>query len=257
MGTAIRLVVHRAGRLVGIGAAPMTGTAMLTTVLASASPARLAVLRAAGIDPVVVVSGVDEPAVEAAHAAAGPAAVVTALARAKAEAVLPAVAAAHPDAVVIGCDSMLLMNGRLRGKPADAATVRREWAEMAGGSGDLLTGHAVVVLRDGQVVARSADHQSTTIRFGSPSPVEIDAYLATGEPLLVAGGLTIDGYGGWFVEGLDGDSSSVIGISLPLTRRLLADVGIAVVDLWRAAARSGTASSEPAGDQQILNREGA
>lgn len=208
-----------------------------TTVLASASPARLAVLRAAGIDPVVFVSGVDEPAVEAANAAAGPAGVVTALARAKAEAVLPAVAAAHPDAVVLGCDSMLLMNGRLRGKPADAAQVRREWAEMAGRTGELLTGHAVVVLRGGQAVARAADHRSTTIRFGSPSPAEIDAYLATGEPLLVAGGLTIDGYGGWFVEGVDGDSSSVIGISLPLTRQLLAAVGIPVVDLWRPAAR--------------------
>lgn len=219
----------------------------LITVLASASPARLAVLRAAGIDPVVIVSGVDEPAVEAANAAAGPAGVVTALARAKVEAVLPAVAAAHPDAVVIGCDSMLLMNGRLRGKPADAAQVRREWAEMSGGTGDLLTGHAVVVLRDGHITARAADHRSTTIRFGTPSPTEIDAYLATGEPLLVAGGLTIDGYGGWFVEGLDGDSSSVIGISLPLTRRLLAEVGIAVVDLWRPAAR----------DQQPQNREGA
>jgi septum formation protein len=224
----------------------MTAT-QLTTVLASASPARLAVLRAAGIDPVVFVSGVDEPAVEADNAGAGPAGVVTALARAKAEAVLPAVAAAHPDAVVIGCDSMLLMNGRLRGKPADAAQVRSEWAEMAGSTGTLLTGHAVLVVRDGQVTARSADHRSTTIRFGSPSPMEIDAYLATGEPLLVAGGLTIDGYGGWFVEGLDGDSSSVIGISLPLTRQLLAEVGVAVIDLWRPAA----------GQPQTQNREGA
>lgn len=216
----------------------------LTTVLASASPARLAVLRAAGIDPVVFVSGVDEPAVEAAHASAGPPAVVTALARAKAEAVLPAVAAAHPDAVVIGCDSMLLMHGRLRGKPADAEQARREWSEMSGNSGDLLTGHAVVLLAEGQVVARAAGHRSTTIRFGSPSPAEIQAYLATGEPLLVAGGLTIDGYGGWFVEGLDGDSSSVIGISLPLTRQLLAQVGIAVVDLWRPAARQQSQHQE-------------
>ena len=205
LGTSVQCLRARGGRLVGVRTTEMTGdpaTAPLTTVLASASPARLAVLRAAGIDPVVFVSGVDERAVEAAHTGAGPAAVVTALARAKAEAVLPAVTAAHPDAVVIGCDSMLLRGGRLRGKPVDPAQVRQEWAEMAGDTGDLLTGHAVVVLRGGRVAARAADHRSTTIRFGSPSPTEIDAYLATGEPLLVAGGLTIDGYGGWFVEGL-------------------------------------------------------
>lgn len=208
-------------------------TPILTTVLASASPARLAVLRSAGIDPVVQVSGVDEPAVEAAHAHLGPAATVTALAAAKADAVLPIVAREHPDAVVIGCDSMLLMNGTLRGKPANAAQARREWSEMSGSAGDLLTGHAIVLVRDGQVVARSAGHERTTIRFGRPSEREITAYLATGEPLQVAGGLTIDGYGGWFVEGLHGDHSSVIGISLPLTRTLLAAVDISVVDLWR------------------------
>ncbi|WP_354528260.1 nucleoside triphosphate pyrophosphatase [Nakamurella sp. UYEF19] len=205
----------------------------MTTVLASASPARLSVLRAAGIDPVVHVSGVDEPAVEAANTHLGPAVTVTALAAAKAEAVLPLVAREHPNAVVIGCDSMLLMNGTLRGKPADAAQARREWSEMSGATGDLLTGHAVVLLRGGEVVARSSGHQRTGIRFGRPSEEEITAYLATGEPLQVAGGLTIDGYGGWFVEGVDGDHSSVIGISLPLTRSLLADVNISVVDLWR------------------------
>ena len=126
---------------------------------------------------------------------------------------------------------------------------------MAGGSAELLTGHAVVVLRGGQVAARAADHRSTTIRFGSPSPAEIDAYLATGEPLLVAGGLTIDGYGGWFVEGVDGDPSSVIGISLPLTRQLLAEVGIAVVDLWRSSARRP--AQEPARGACHGARDGA
>ncbi len=210
----------------------------MTTVLASASPARLAVLRAAGIDPVVFVSGVDEPAVEAANAAAGPARTVMALARAKADAVLPVVARSHPDSVVIGCDSMLLRDGRLYGKPVDAAQVRRQWREMAGGTADLLTGHAVIALRDGQVTARTSGHQRTTIRFGTPTDDEITAYLATGEPLQVAGGLTIDGYGGWFVDGLDGDSSSVIGISLPLTRQLLREVGVSVLDLWRTTAPS-------------------
>ena len=206
---------------------------VLTAVLASASPARLAVLRAAGIDPVVIVSGVDEPAVEAANAGSGPAATVTALAVAKADAVLPAVLAAHRDAVVIGCDSMLWFGGRLRGKPLDDAQVRREWAQMSGGRADLLTGHAVVLIRDGRVVSRAAAHQRTEVLFGRPSEAEITAYLRTGEPLQVAGGLTIDGYGGWFVEGVHGDHSSVIGISLPLTRRLLGEVGVTVTDLWR------------------------
>ena len=211
----------------------MTSERPPVTVLASRSPARLTVLRAAGIDPVVFVSGVDEPAIEAANAHLGPAGTVVALAQAKADAVLPAVLEQHPDAVVIGCDSMLLLNGRLRGKPADNDQARREWAEMSGATGDLLTGHAVVVLRDGDVVARAAAHERTGIRFGVPTDDEITAYLATGEPLEVAGGLTIDGYGGWFVDGIDGDHSSVIGISLPLTRRLLREVGIAVTDLWR------------------------
>jgi len=191
------------------------------------------VLRAAGIDPVVLVSGVDEPMIEAANAHLGPVGTVTALARAKADAVLGTVSAAFPDAVVIGCDSMLLLDGTLRGKPADDEQARREWAQMSGRTADLLTGHAVVVVRGGKMVAQSSGCERTGIRFGTPTDTEISAYLATGEPLLVAGGLTIDGYGGWFVEGIDGDHSSVIGISLPLTRKLLGEVGVAVIDLWR------------------------
>ncbi len=224
--------------MVGVRVDPVSGenespAGPMKTVLASASPARLAVLRAAGIDPVVFVSGIDETAVEAAHSDSEPAATVTALAVAKVAAVLPAVVAAHRNAVVIGCDSMLLHDGRLRGKPADEAQVRREWAEMSGRTADLLTGHAVVLLRDGMAVARAAGHQRTAVRFGTPSDDEITAYLRTGEPFLVAGGLTIDGYGGWFVDGVDGDHSSVIGISLPLTRALLREVGISVTSLWR------------------------
>jgi septum formation protein len=206
----------------------------MTTVLASASPARLSVLRAAGIDPAVVVSGVDEPAIERANAALPPSEIVTALAVAKADAVLERVAAQYPDAVVIGCDSMLAINGLLLGKPADDAAVRRNWAQMSGGTADLLTGHAIVVVRNGEVAGRASGFQRTAIRFGVPSEIEIAAYLDTGEPFLVAGGLTIDGYGGWFVDGIDGDHSSVIGISLPLTRTLLGEVGISVVDLWRS-----------------------
>ncbi|PRY43794.1 Maf family protein [Umezawaea tangerina] len=202
-------------------------------VLASASPARLNVLRSAGIEPVVRVSGVDEDAVAAALVDPKPAEVVTALAVAKAEAVLPLVAAELPDAVVVGCDSMLLTaDGSLEGKPGTVEAARDRWRRMAGTSGTLLTGHCVLRLRDGEVVGRAADSEPTTVRFGRPTGAELEAYLATGEPLQVAGAFTIDGLGGWFVDGVDGNPSSVIGISLPLTRRLLADVGVGVSTLW-------------------------
>ncbi len=201
-------------------------------VLASASPARLAVLRAAGIDPVVRVSGVDEDALAAALPDATPAGLVTALARAKADAVAADVVTEHPDAVVVGCDSMLHVGGELAGKPGCAGTALRYWQAMAGGTGELLTGHAVVRLDGGAVTATASGAQTTLIRFSTPSAAEIVAYVGTGEPLQVAGGFTLDGRGGWFVDGIDGDPSSVIGISLPLTRRLLAGVGVPVVSLW-------------------------
>ncbi len=199
-------------------------------VLASQSPARLGVLRAAGIDPVVQVSGVDEDAVAAALGPdADPEHVVAALAEAKAR----AVAADHADAVVVGCDSMLAHHGELVGKPGTVERARERWARTAGSQGVLLTGHAVLLVRDGVVTAIATGTVSTTIRFGLPSQYELEAYLATGEPLGVAGGFTIDGFGGWFIDGIEGDSSSVIGISLPLTRRLLIEVGVSVVDLWK------------------------
>lgn len=223
-----------------------------TMVLASASPARLAVLRAAGIDPVVHVSGVDEDAVQATHAAAGPTTVVAELALAKASAVADAVAGEYVDAVVVGCDSMLWCSGELLGKPGTADAARAQWNLMAGSRSDLLTGHAVLRVIDGVVVGRTRDTESTGIRFGTPDLAELEAYLATGEPLQVAGALTIDGYGGWFVDGVDGDPSSVIGISLPLTRRLLAEVGVRVTDLWRSEA-----SPEPAGKNSAPLSEGA
>ena len=106
------------------------------------------------------------------------------------------------------------------------------WAAMAGRSGDLLTGHRVLRVRDGEVVGSAGGTATTAVRFADPSPAEVDAYVATGEPLEVAGAFTLDGRGGWFVEGIDGDPSSVVGIGLPLVRRLLAEVGTSVVDLW-------------------------
>ncbi|MGW3999057.1 Maf family protein [Amycolatopsis sp. NPDC004772] len=205
-------------------------------VLASQSPARLALLRSAGLDPAVFVSGVDEDAVAASLTDPSPSELVQALATAKAEAVIDQVAAAHPDAVVVACDSMLSIHGQMVGKPGAPDVARTRWAAMAGTSGELLTGHAVVRLDGGTRAKEAAGWESTTVRFGTPSEHEIDAYVASGEPLNVAGGFTIDGRGGWFVEGLEGGHTSVIGISLPLTRRLLAEVGVSVVDLWQPPA---------------------
>lgn len=204
-------------------------------VLASASPARLAVLRAAGVDPVVRVSGVDEDAVAAQLDDASPEHLVVALARAKAEAVAGVIAGELPDAVVIGCDSMLSFGGEVVGKPGTPEIARERWHRMSGGSGVLLTGHAVLRLEGGVCTKEAGAEETTVVRFATPSEHELDAYLATDEPLAVAGGFTLDGLGGWFVQGIDGDPSSVIGISLPLTRRLLAEVGVSVVDLWRTA----------------------
>ena len=201
-------------------------------VLASASPARLTVLRAAGIDPVVRVSAVDEDALARRLPGAAPAQLVTALAQAKAETVAADISAEQPDTVVVGCDSMLHIAGELVGKPGRADVALRRWQAMAGGTGELLTRHAVVRLDQGVVTATASDAQTTLVRFGTLSAEEISAYVDTGEPLQVAGAFTLDGRGGWFVDGIDGDPSSVIGISLPLTRRLLTEVGVPVITLW-------------------------
>lgn len=210
-------------------------------VLASQSPARAGLLRAAGIEPIIRVSGVDEDAVAARLPDPTPADLVRELALAKANAVLPALAAEFPDAVVIGCDSMLLFDGvdgpEVVGKPASTELARQRWRQVAGSSGELLTGHAVIRLSGGQVAGSADGVGSTTVRFGTPSDPELDAYLATGEPLQVAGGFTLDGFGGWFIEGVDGDPSSVIGLGLPLTRRLLDKVGVRVTDLWTTPAK--------------------
>jgi septum formation protein len=230
--------------MVGVGVAEMTDAATTssadtlragrpTVVLASASSGRLSVLRNAGIDPVVVVSGVDEEAVVAALADSTEAEVVAALAVAKAEAVLDEVAERFRDAIVIGCDSMLLVDGRLIGKPHTPEAAALRWHAQSGHVGDLLTGQAVIRVSSGDSVARAVGTAVTTVHFAAPTPDELDAYLASGEPLEVAGAFTIDGLGGWFVDRIEGDPSCVIGLSLPLMRRLLADVGLAPTDLWR------------------------
>ncbi|MEU1210693.1 MULTISPECIES: Maf family protein [Actinomycetes] len=208
---------------------------MTVFVLASQSPARLGVLRNAGVEPVVRVSHVDEDAVaEALPPDTPPDRVVIELARAKALEVAGQLAGdpAFTDSVVVGCDSMLLVDGVLQGKPLTPEVARARWAEMAGRSADLLTGHCVLRLNAGEIVGEAADCSSTTVHFAKPEPEELDAYIATGEPLQVAGSFTLDGMGGWFVDKIDGDPSSVIGIGLPLVRRLLAEVGVGIARLW-------------------------
>ena len=208
-------------------------------VLASASPARLSVLRAGGLDPVVEVADLDEPSLLATMRDDPPQTKVIGLAVAKATEVAGRLADRYVEAVVVGCDSMLLIDGELVGKPADVDDARARWGRMAGECGELLTGHAVLHVRNGAVDRAADGHAVTIVRFGRPSPAELEAYLATREPLAVAGAFTLDGLGGWFVDGIDGDPSNVIGISLPLTRRLLAEIGVTVTDLWQTATKPG------------------
>ena len=190
-------------------------------VLASASPARLTVLRAAGIDPEVIVSGVDEDA----YSAETTDELVARLAGAKAG----AVASGLDEGLVIGCDSMLDLDGQAFGKPADTAEATALWHKMSGKAGTLYTGHCVIDAATGQ---RAEAVAATTVRFGTPTDAEIAAYVATGEPLNMAGGFTIEGLAGWFVDSIDGDHNNVIGISLPLLRLLLADLGATIPALW-------------------------
>ena len=269
-------------------------------ILASQSSGRLATLRAAGVEPVVRVSDVDEPAVLAAlarerRAAGSPgpsgAQQVQALARAKALAVASTFKADPPgpgpveagapkagpagagapgtdpleagsrgvgrpgpggrdaggqDAAamgagvfVVGCDSMLEIDGRIVGKPGDPRTAVERWRSMRGATGILHTGHTLVRLPDG---ATAEGVSSTVVHFARPSDAEIEAYVATGEPLWCAGAFTIDGLGGAFVEGVEGDPHGVVGLSLPLLRRLVIELGGSWTDLW--AQGRGRAETE-------------
>ncbi|MFB0616721.1 nucleoside triphosphate pyrophosphatase [Streptomyces sp. AGS-58] len=201
----------------------MTATHRRRLVLASQSPARLGLLRQAGLAPEVIVSGVDEDAVTAPT----PAELALALAEAKAS-----VVAAKPEvrgALVIGCDSVLELDGRALGKPADAEEATARWQAMRGRAGVLQTGHCVWDTEAGRYVSATA---STVVRFGNPSDEEVAAYVASGEPLHVAGAFTLDGRSAPFIEGIEGDHGNVIGISLPLLRRLLARLGVGITELW-------------------------
>jgi septum formation protein len=200
-------------------------------VLASASPARLALLRAAGIEPTVVVSDVDEDAITAEIGTDEPEVLVAALARAKADAVATRLEATVAPTVVLGCDSLFSFDGRTWGKPADAAEAVARIRSMREGEGVLHTGHHLVDVRTDRFVHAVA---STTVRFGPMTDGEIDAYVATGEPLRVAGSFTLDGRSAPWVEGVVGDHTNVVGLSLPTLRDLLGRLEISVIDLWDA-----------------------
>jgi septum formation protein len=194
-------------------------------VLASASPARLSLLRQAGLAPEVVVSDVDESAFPAPRVAEQ----VALLAAAKAS----DVAKRENDALVIGADSLLEFAGKPLGKPTDAADARDRWRRMSGRSGVLHTGQALFDVREGAVVSRDIAVASTVVYFAEPTPPEIEAYLATGEPLAVAGAFTLDGLGAPFVRRVEGDPAAVVGLSLTVLRTQLAKRGLAITDLWR------------------------
>ena len=180
-------------------------------------------LRGAGFDPEVIVSGVDEDGVTGA-----PVQLCLELARLKAAAVAGGLVGAP--ALVLGCDSVLELDGQALGKPATAAEATARWHAMAGRTGLLHTGHCIISTADEAQVSAAG---TTLVRFGTPDADELAAYVATGEPLLLAGAFSIDGLAGPFVDSIDGDHSNVIGLSLPLFRRLLAELGVRVTDLWK------------------------
>ncbi|MFI7435686.1 Maf family nucleotide pyrophosphatase [Micromonospora haikouensis] len=211
----------------------MSNSIALRLVLASASPARRKLLHAAGIEPDVLVSGVDESQVVSERAED----LCLELARLKAQAVVGRLRpSADERTLVLGCDSVLAFDGEILGKPADEADATRRWERMRGRSGVLHTGHCLIdVIHE----TRAEAVASTTVRFAEVSDEEIAAYVATGEPLAVAGAFTIDGLGGAFLEGVDGDPGTVVGLSLPLLRRLLGELDLRIIDLWTKVAPGG------------------
>jgi septum formation protein len=191
-------------------------------VLASASPVRARVLREAGFAPEVIVSGVTEDDVTGRTDE-----VALVLAERKAAAVADGLAGAP--AIVLGGDTVLDVDGEPRGKPTSLDQARTWWATVAGRSGTLHSGLCVIDTATGR---RASGVATTLVHYGHPSEREMDAYLATGEPLAVAGGFTIDGYAAPFVDGIEGDHGAVLGLSVPLLRRLLAELDIEITDLW-------------------------
>lgn len=229
---------------------------MTSVILASSSPSRLNILRAAGITPQVIRPEVDEQAVAAAAAPRTVADQTQLLAQAKGDAVLDMITAGACEphttdqrAVLLASDSILDLDGRAVGKPHTAQCTRQVWKTMGGRTGTLYTGHLVAVLEYAavhmdrpaanrtdtgtwRVTSRSCAVRGTQVTLAELDDAEIDTYIATGEPLEVAGALTIDGYGGAFVESLTGDHLNVLGLSLPLVRSLLREQDVAWHELW-------------------------
>ena len=193
-------------------------------ILASQSPSRRMILDNAGVDPIQHPAHVDEDAIISSLAGSAPADVVSALARAKADAVAPE----YPDDIVVGCDSMLLLNGQLQGKPHTVEATISRWREQRGQTAELITGHAI-----GYKGTWVVDTVATRIHFGDATDADIEAYARSGEPLECAGAFTLEALGGWFIDSIEGDQTSVIGLSLPLLRKALYSFGVNASDLWR------------------------
>lgn len=214
--------------------------------LASTSPARFMLLRQSGIEPLTLSPEVDEDAVADAAAAErgaalAPAELVLLLARAKASDVVDRLVAQHPDfdGIVVGGDSMFALGGRVYGKPYTAEVARERWRLMRGATGVLHSGHSVFRVRPGAEPVEATAVAEASVTFASDvTDAEIDAYIATGEPLLVAGAFTVDSLGGAFITRVEGDPSTVVGMSLSTLRMLAAELGVTWTDLWNAPVGS-------------------
>lgn len=193
-----------------------------TFVLASASPARQRLLQTAGITPTVCPSDFDESQIQDLN----PDALVQALALGKAETVAPQ----FQEALILGCDSVLALQGEIYGKPENPEVAIARWQQMRGQVGDLYTGHALIDLIHSKTLVRT---QVTRVHFADVSDREIEAYVATGEPLACAGCFALEGKGGFFVEKLEGCHTNVIGLSLPLLRHMLHELGYSATDFWK------------------------
>lgn len=207
-------------------------------VLASASPARRRLLQRAGVDPEVHVSDIDEDALIARLARERELSVAEQaqiLADAKADHIARSVIAEHADEtiIIVGCDTILELDGRAHNKPADAQQARERWSQMSGRTGILHTGHAVLLHHPGRDVQRRAHVATALVHFGSPSPAEIEDYIASGEPLRVAGAFTLEGLGGAFIDSIEGTPSAIEGLSLPGLRHILGELGITWTMLWQ------------------------